>query len=83
MIKISNVKILTCCLYLPPNLSTDRLNDFTDRLSDSISAAQCLSPTSIMILGDFNSGNIYLDSKYSVNSGTTLFDMRLKDCFSV
>ena len=80
MIKISNVKILTCCLYLPPNLSTDRLNDFTDRLSDSISAAQCFSPTSIMILGDFNSGNVYLDSKYSVNSGTTLFDMRLKDC---
>ena len=81
MIKINRTKILACCLYLPPNLSTDRLKDFTDRLSDSISAAQCYSPTAIIMLGDFNAGNIFLNTKYTSNSGITLFDTRLKDTF--
>ena len=40
--------------------------------------AHMLNPTSILITGDFNSGNSYLTTGYP-NSGITAFDQKLKD----
>ena len=79
MIKINGLIIITCCLYLPPNLTTDRLTDFTARLADSVTAAQMFSPTSILVLGDLNAGNIFLENQYTAHSGITNFDIKLKD----
>ena len=79
LIKINSSTILTCSVYLPPNLTTDRLTYFTDRLADSITEAQRYSPTALLILGDLNTGNIFLESQYTKHSGITNFDFRLKD----
>ena len=76
--KINNETILTCALYLPPNLTQDRLDNFIDNLTDCITVAQRYSPDTIIILGDFNAGNIYLDDNVT-DRGTSSFDIRLKD----
>ena len=38
--KINGEIILTCALYLPPNLTNDRLETFISNLTDSITSAQ-------------------------------------------
>ena len=58
-VKIQNFTILVCCIYLPPNLTASRLQLFIDRFLESASLAQTHSPATIIILGDFNAGNIY------------------------
>ena len=77
--KLNGSTILTCCLYLPPNLTADRLSDFLDRLTDSVTAAQSYPPTSMLVLGDMNAGNIFLGNQYTMHSGITNFDIRLRD----
>ena len=79
IIKLNDSTILTCCLYLPPNLNADRLSDFLDRFTDSVTAAQSFSPTSILVLGDMNAGNIFLENQHTMHSGITSFDIKLKD----
>ena len=69
----------TYCLYLPPNLTADRLSDFLDRFTDSVTAAQSFSLTSILVLGDMNAGNIFLESQHTMHSNITTFDIKLKD----
>ena len=76
--KINGETILTCALYLPPNLTHDRLENFIDNLIESITLAQRFSDATIVVLGDFNTGNIYLPSNVP-HSGVTSFDTRLKD----
>ena len=71
--------ILTCCLYLPPNLSSERLERFIDRFTDSVSLAQVYLPTTIIITGDFNTGNIFLPNQAQNHSGVTPFDIKLYD----
>ena len=75
---VNNETILTCALYLPPNLTHDRLENFLDNFTDSILSAQRFFPATIIILGDFNAGNTYLASDVP-HSGVTPFDTRLKD----
>ena len=41
--------------------------------------AQTFSPTVVIILGDFNTGNIFLDRDDYARSTTTSFDIKLKD----
>ena len=76
--KTNSEIILTCSLYLPPNLTHDRLDSFLNNLTNSITLAQSLSPTAIIILGDFNAGNIYLPG-HEPNSGVTPFDIKLQE----
>ena len=79
-VKINNIILIFCCIYLPPNLSTTRLDNFLDNFSESVSAAHAHNPTSIIILGDFNAGNIYIYIRNTYNhSGITLFDNKLKN----
>ena len=77
--KVDDNVILTCCLYLPPNLSSERLERFIDTFTDSVSLAQAYSPTTIIITGDFNTGNIFLPDDTRNHSGVTAFDIKLYD----
>ena len=77
-IKTQNLNLVICCIYLPPNLTASRLQLFIDRFSESICLAQKYSPNVIMVLGDFNTGNIYLDRANVNHSGITSFDYKLK-----
>ena len=43
--------------------------------------AQSHSPDNILILGDFNAGNIYLDSKFTAHSPITPLEVNLHDEF--
>ena len=76
--KIHGEIFITCALYLPPNLTNDRLETFINNLTDSITSAQRIPNATIIVLGDFNTGNIYLTNGES-HSGITQFDRRLKD----
>ena len=77
-ITLRNATLIICCLYLPPNLPSDRLELFLERFIESVSMAHALNPTAILITGDFNAGNTYLRPGYT-NSGTTTFDLKLRD----
>lgn len=70
--------IVICSLYLPPGLTVDRLEEFNIRFMESIALANSLSPLAIFVLGDFNTGNIFLANRYTGqtgNSGITPFDI--------
>ena len=82
-IKTQNLTLLVCCIYLPPNLTANRLQLFLDRFAESVCLAQKHSPTVTLILGDFNSGNIYLDQTTFKHSGITSFDYKLKNTASM
>ena len=80
----NGTSIILCSLYLPPGLTVDRLEDFNSRFIESISLANSLSPLGIFVLGDFNTGNIFLENSIAlqsgsgiVHSGITPFDIRL------
>ena len=78
-IKTQKLNLLVCCVYLPPNLSSHRVQLFIDRFSESISLAQTHSPDAILLLGVFNTGNVYLDQDIYNHSGITPFDHKLKN----
>ena len=79
-----NMSIIICSIYLPPGQTVDRLEDFNSKFIESIALANSLSPTGIFVLGDFNTGNIYLEDRYNKqtsgpgSSGITSFDTRFK-----
>ena len=81
-IDLHDVSLLICCVYLPPNISAQRQADFIDRLTESMTIAQTYSPTSIIVLGDMNVGNIFLQTT-SGSSGVTPFDIQLKEAMDV
>ena len=76
---MKNFTLLICCVYLPPNLISNRLQAFIDRFIESVSLAHTHSPTAVMILGDLNTGNVYLDTATYNHSGITLFDHKLNN----
>ena len=78
-LKTQNFTLLISCIYLPPNLSTERLQTFLENFTEANCLAQTHTPTAVISLGDFNSGNIYLDHPVSQHSGITPFDHKLKD----
>ena len=78
-VKIANLTLIINCTYLPPHLSSDRLHTFLDTFTEAICLAQNHSPTAVIALGDFNTGNIYLDHSFSRHSGITSFDHKLKE----
>ena len=77
--RIENEVFLICCLYLPPNLTSERQEQFISAFTDSVCLAQTHSPTSIIITGDFNTGNIFLEDHTECDSGITHFDISLQD----
>ena len=78
-IKIKAITAMACCIYLPPNLSSERTQDFLLKMTESVMAAEAYQPSTILILGDLNVGDIYLSPKMRhAHSGVTAFDDRLK-----
>ena len=78
-VKSKHFTLLICCTYLPPNLTAERLQIFTDHFTESACLAQSHDPTATLILGDLNAGNIYLDQHIYNHNGITTFDRTLKD----
>ena len=78
-IKLPALTLIICCTYLPPNLSAQQQQSFIDDFSESVCEAQKHSPAAILTLGDFNTGNIYLDHHHHNHNGTSSFDHTLKD----
>ena len=58
---------------MPPNMTADKQDDFIEKLTDSVTQAQTFSPTAIIIIGDFNAGNIF--SRHA--------NTRTEDCNSI
>ena len=84
-VSINGKSIIVCSLYLPPGLTVDRLEDFNSNFCESIALASSLSPYGIFVLGDFNTGNIFIENRHdaSVNnstghSGITPFDIKFR-----
>ena len=78
-IKTKYSTLIICSVYLPPNPSAQRQQEFIDHLTESITLSQAYNPTGLFVTGDFNTGNIYLPPSDNRNSGVTAFDHRLKD----
>ena len=78
-IKTKNFTLLICCVYLPPNLSANRLQRFIANFSEFVSQAHTHEPTATLVLGDINAGNIYLRNGIYQHSGVTSFDRQLKN----
>ena len=80
MIKTKQFTLIVCCLYLPPNQTSNKLHNFINNLTEAIHQSHRYLPTAILILGDFNAGNVYLSEQLQNScSGSTSFDYLLKD----
>ena len=79
LIKIKSVTLIICTIYVPPNLSSTQHSDLFEKLNESVSLAQLYSPDNILILGDLNAGNTFLDPKFSNHSPITPYENYLND----
>ena len=79
LIKIKNITLVICSLYIPPNLTAPEHSTFLEKLNESLSMAQLYSPDSIIILGDLNAGNTFLDQKILNHSPITPYEISLHD----
>ena len=64
---------------MPPNLSSNQYSTFLEKLNESVCLAQLYSPDNIIILGDLNAGNTFLDKKYTNHSPFTPYELNLHD----
>ena len=58
--------VIMCCLYLPPKQRAERLEEFLENFTESVFRAQKYNPSVIIIIGDFNAGNVYLKKHQQV-----------------
>ena len=79
LLKIQKTTLLLCSVYVPPNLTSSQYSLFINKLTESISLAQTYSPDNIIILGDFNAGNTFLDPKFLNHSPLTPYEITLHD----
>ena len=78
-IRTQKATVLICCVYFPPNQSIIDLKNFLDKLTDCVTQAQTYTPSEIIILGDFNLGNVYLKPEHINHSGISNFDILFQD----
>ena len=77
-IKVNQSTIIVNCVYIPPHSSAERLQTFLDLFTEANCMAKTQTPTSVITLGDFNAGNIYLNHNFNRHSGITPFDYKLR-----
>ena len=77
-LKFGSCTKIICALYLPPNMKADRLQEFLANFTESISAAQQFGPSNIIVIGDFNAGNEYLQNNFIKHSPIKPFERELK-----
>ena len=78
-ITLKNFTLLICCAYISPSSSAEKQQSFIDNFAESVSQAQNHSPTAILALGDFNTGNIYLPQDTDNHNGISSFDHKIKE----
>ena len=78
-VKLKDISLIICCIYLPPHLTINRLQQFISNLTESSCQAITQSNTETFIMGDLNAGNIYLDAQFNRHSSVSTFDHMLKD----
>ena len=76
---LKNMTVITCCLYLPPKQRAERLEEFLENFTESVFRAQKYNPSVIIIIGDFNAGNVYLEKTPTSHSPITNFEKQLKE----
>ena len=81
LIKIQQTTLIVCTIYVPPKLSSSQHNALIDKLNESILIAQTYSPDNIIMLGDFNAGNTYLDPIFTNHSDIAPYEIMLHDYF--
>ena len=74
----STILVCTICIDVPPLHA-----ELAEKLNESLALAQTYSPDSIIMLGDFNAGNTYLDSKLKNHSTILPYEILLRDTFWV
>ena len=79
LLKMQKTTLLICSVYVPPNLSSLQYSLFLNRMTESISLAQTYSPDNIILLGDFNAGNTFLDPKFLNHSPLTPYEIALNE----
>lgn len=79
LVKIKQTTLIICSLYMPPNQSSSQYSTFLNKLTDSIALAQAYAPHNIFILGDFNAGNTFLETKFTNHSPLMPFESALHD----
>ena len=77
-VKLKNMIVLTCCLYLLPNQRAERLEEFLENFSEGVFKAQKHNRSVIILMGDFNDGNTLVNTLVK-HSPTTSFERRLKE----
>ena len=79
LIKIKSITLIICSLYLPPKSTTNQHSEFLQKFSECITLAELHSPDNILILGDFNAGNTFLNPKFTNHSQITPNETALHD----
>ena len=79
LVKIKQITLIICTVYVPPNPSSSQYPLFLSKLSDSIVLAQAYAPHNILLLGDFNAGNTFLDPRFTNHSPLSPFEFALHD----
>lgn len=78
LIKMKHFSLVICNTYVPPNISQSQQSLFIENLNENVAQASILNQTCMLITGDFNCGNIFLNPCYG-NRSSSLMDVRLKD----
>ena len=81
LLKIQRTTLIICTIYVPPHFSSSQHHDLIDKLNEGIALAQTYSPDNIILLGDFNAGNTYLDPTIPNHSAITPYEIMLQDQF--
>ena len=81
-VKIGPNTVIVCCTYVPPNPTAQQQFDFSDQLRENVLKAYAFNASCIVILGDLNSGNIFLDDITVTHSGISGFDRVLFDTYA-
>ena len=67
---------------MPPDPTAQQQLYFSEQLKDSVLKAQVLTASCIVLLGDLNSGNIFLSNTSAPHSGISAFDRLLSDAYA-
>lgn len=82
-IKVNDISLIICCIYIPPHVSAESQDLFLEYLTESINLAQTFNPTNIIVMGDFNAGNLYLKNSFLNHTPITSFERKLYQAANV
>ena len=81
LLKIQQTTLIICTIYVLPHWPSSQYHDLIDKSKEGIALAQTCSPDNIILPGDFNTGNTYLDPKIPNHGAITPYEIMLQDQF--